>query len=233
MEEITDEIVGQRFGKLIVQGFSHYYVKPSDGKKEKRWLCVCDCGGTTVTAKRKLQSGWTTSCGCERATRGGITKKTKYHPTYSVYNMIIQRCLNPNFTSNAGYYGRVGVCSRWLGDNGFNNFIEDMGLRPGKNYSIERVDVNKGYSPENCIWTDDNSLQAFNQRIRKNNTTGKTGVGYDASRRKPWYATISKERKSRKKFFCTYEEAAKQRDAWELEFYGFLKDNTPRDENDR
>lgn len=227
---ITDEIVGQRFGKLVVESFSHFYVKPSDGKKEKRWLCRCDCGGTTITSKRKLQTGWTESCGCLQKTRKGITKNTEYNPTYSVWNMVIQRCLNPNFPGNDGYYGRIKVCDRWTGELGFHNFIEDMGLRPSPKHSIERINVNEDYSPENCIWTDDNSRQAFNQRIKKNNTSGKTGVSFNGSSINPWTAEISRLGLQKTKRFRSFEEAAKQRDKWELELYGFLKDNTPRDD---
>lgn len=227
---ITDEIVGQRFGKLVVERFSHFYVKPSDGKKEKRWLCRCDCGGTTITSKRKLQTGWTESCGCLLKTRKGLTKYKEYQPTYSVWNMMIQRCMNPNFTSNGNYYGRISVCEEWLGDEGFQRFIEDMGLRPSCKHSIERIDVNGNYNPQNCIWTDDGSRQAFNQRVKKSNTSGKTGVAYDGSRKKPWVATISKMGTCYKKTFHTFEEAAKQRDEWEIQLYGFLKDNTPRED---
>lgn len=225
-----DEIIGQRFGKLTVLSFDHFYVKPSDKKKEKRWKCQCDCGGFAVTSKRKLQSGHTSSCGCITKTRGGITKKPEFQPTYSVWNMMVQRTLNENFRGNTGYFGRISICESWLGSDGFHNFISDMGLRPSLKHSIERKDVNGDYSKENCIWTDDNSLQVYNQRLHKRNNSGKTGVGITEY---GWYAEIRKGVDRRRTVFDTFEQAAAQRDAWELELYGFNKDNSERSLNER
>lgn len=226
--ELEESIVGQRFGKLLVTKLSNLYIKPSDGKREKRWLCVCDCGGSTETSQRKLETGHTTSCGCTQRVRGGKTKTEEYGPSYSVWKMVMQRCTNPNFVSNAGYYGRVSVCSRWQGDDGFDNFLEDMGVRPSMRHTIERVDVNGDYTPDNCIWTDDYSLQAFNQRLRKSNTSGKTGVLFSKDKG-VWLAFIRKLDNKKSMTFSSFEEAARQRDAWELELYGFNKDNKSRE----
>lgn len=212
-------IIGNTYGKLTVVAYSEPYVKPSDGKREKRYLCRCECGGKTITAKRKLETGHTTSCGC-------LTKKHGLSKTdaYNVWNLMVQRCINPNFTKYHQYGGRgIKVCSRWLCDKtGFSTFIADMGQRPSDKHTIERVDVDGDYCPENCIWTDDTSLQGYNQTIRKSNTSGKTGVGYDRSKNS-WYACIRKAGKTFKKSFHSFEEAATQRDVWEIELYGFNK----------
>lgn len=222
---MQDDIIGKRFGKLIVIEFSHFYIKPSDGKKEKRWLCQCDCGGTAITAKRKLQIGWSKSCGCMLLSRGGLSNHPDYHLTYSVWNMVVQRATNKKFDKDLKYVGRgISVTDSWLGKDGFTNFINDIGVRPSAKHTIERVDVNGNYCKENCVWTDDNSLQAFNQRVKINNSSGKTGVGFDKSKNN-WYASIRKGADCRKKSFNSFEEAAEQRDLWELELYGFLKHN--------
>lgn len=226
---MNNDFIGKKFGRLTVVEFSHLYITPSTGKREKRWKCLCECGGFTTTSKRKLETKHTSSCGCISKTRGGITKSEEYKLTYSVWNMMIQRCTNENFDKDHKYFYRgITVCNRWNGEDGFENFLEDMGKRPNRNFTIERLDVNGNYCKENCIWTDDYSLQAFNQRLKKSNTSGKTGVSFDKESNK-WVASIRKKNKKLKKRFETFEEASHQRDVWEIEIYGFLKDNTPRE----
>lgn len=228
---MNDEIIGKRFGKLVVERFNHFYIKPSDGKKEKRWYCVCDCGGSAITSKRKLDVGHTTSCGCILRSRGGITTDKLYQLTYSSWNMMIQRVTNPEFrngnTKTDYYIGYVEITPRWLGSSGFNNFIEDVGLRPSDKYTIDRINPNNGYCKDNCRWTDDNSLQSFNQLRKKNNKSGKTGVRWDVTKQR-WFATINRLNICKKQMCVSFEEASVIRDVWELELYGFNKKDNIR-----
>lgn len=216
----NDPLIGQKFGKLKVVELSAFYVKPSDGKREKRYRCECECGGEAITSKRKLQTGHTNSCGCIRAKRQRRSKEEEYN----TWNLMVQRCYNKNIEISEGYGSRgIFVCDRWLGELGYHNFIEDMGRRPSKKHTLERIDVNGSYCKENCIWTDDLSRQSYNQTIKSSNTSGKTGVIYRQGRNNPWCAIIRRNGVSRTKSFSSFEEAAACRDQWEIELYGFNK----------
>jgi len=89
---------------------------------------------------------------------------------------MVGRCNNINDPSYHNYGGRgIRVCDRWLGDDGFANFIKDIGERPSADYSIDRLDVNDNYCPENCRWAS-HTQQMINRRMFKNNKSGYTGV---------------------------------------------------------
>ncbi len=101
------------------------------------------------------------------------------HYLYKTYQSIKKRCLNKTAHAYERYGGRgITVCDRWLGPGGFSNFIKDMGERP-EGHSLDRIDNNKGYSPDNCRWATRHQ-QAAN--MRNNNEI--VGVRYVESKRR-------------------------------------------------
>jgi hypothetical protein len=153
MIEITGkDLTGIRCGRLVT-------LQPSriDNRGRQYWVCLCDCGKEAVVRADNLNPDGirpTKSCGCLNVeSRCPNSSIILFHQSeYGTWEAMKARCYNPFNKKYHRYGGRgIEVCEEWKHD--FVQFLTDMGPRP-PGLTLERVDSNKGYYPENCIWAD-------------------------------------------------------------------------------
>lgn len=145
----------------------------------------------------------------------------RYEPEYQVWAGIVKRCYDEGCDQYKDY-GERGILMSHDWRHNFSSFVSDMGPRP-EGATIERVDVNKGYDRDNCYWELDRSVQAYNTRLRSNNTSGKAGVMWNTKKEK-WESYIYRNKKRKRiGFFTDKNEATAAREAAEIELYGKLK----------
>jgi hypothetical protein len=157
---IAIDLSGSTVGRLKVQSLGAPLV--ISGRTRRRWICKCECGRETAVLSLSLLSGNTTSCGCARIdaiTRHGKTRTAEHQ----AWRDMLDRCHNHKNSRYADYGGRgITVCQLWLR---FESFIASMGQRPSAAYSLDRVDNEGIYQPDNCRWAT-RSQQQSNRRRR-------------------------------------------------------------------
>lgn len=194
------------------------------------WNCVCCCGKNIVVKATKLAAANEyTSCGCVVKPRRGThghTRNKKQSGTFQSWRSMLRRCLDDKCPAYKNYGGEgVLVCDRWnpVVGGSFENFLEDMGERPNGT-SLNRVQGSRIYDKQNCEWAS-LSVQAFDQKTRCTNTSGRTGVSFNKLFDK-WEAYIDQNYKRiRLGLFSEFEDACEAREVAELKYFGFMKND--------
>lgn len=208
----------KRYGRLITDEI------PIKRGKAYFYKCVCDCGNTSMPERNNLFSGKVISCGCyrnEQASRR-VTKHSLWGTkTYWAWAQARQRCTKINSQNFKNYGGRgITMCDRWL--ESFENFLEDMGECP-EGLSLDREDNDGDYSKSNCRWVN-SSIQGFNRRKDRRNTSGRTGVSFMKSKQK-WRAYITvDQRQINLGLFSNFEDACVARESAEMTYFGKTKE---------
>lgn len=168
MSRKAELLTGQRFGRLVVTGKAEH-----DKHGHACWNCICDCGKEIAATSSNLKSGNTKSCGClhnEKLSKRNAETKTTHGMTRTRLHIIWcdmrARCSYEKDKCYHLYGGRgITVCEEW--QKSFTAF-RDWALENGysDNLTLDRIDNDKGYSPENCKWST-HAEQRRNQRRNK------------------------------------------------------------------
>lgn len=148
------DLIDDRFGRLVVVE----RVASRNGKSY--WRCDCDCGASVVVCAANLRNGSIKSCSCLKAERARVlrlvhgdkrTKTGKIAPEWKAWDGMIQRCENSKNASFERYGARgIKVCQRWR-DN-YQAFLQDVGRKPSPKHSLDRINNDGDYEPNNVRW---------------------------------------------------------------------------------
>ena len=166
---------------VLIKNLGYIFPKETSKAKVKFGIYECGfCGNEFKARSHHIKSGDTKSCGCYNKRRASETHKThglKNTRLYNIWTNIKMRTLNPKNKHYLDYGGRgITICDEWKNDaEAFYDWAMSNGYEENKGLSIDRIDNDGSYSPENCRWTT-STIQCRNQRMKKNNKSGYRGV---------------------------------------------------------
>lgn len=207
---MEEGIIEKDMTPRLVKDLGLRYPTEKSRQKYKFGLYECAyCGKEWETTSHSINNSPTKSCGCQigRGFKHGL-ESNKF---YGVWYNMTQRCNNPKDKGYKNYGGRgITVCEEWLDVRNFVAWAE--ATHPNiAGVSLDRIDNDKGYNPENCRWAD-RVTQNINQRKKSTNTSGFVGVSWDMSKNK-WTAKVGSNNKLINiGAFKTKEEAVQARD---------------------
>lgn len=162
-------IKSKRFKDLSKLKIGRWTVSHCVGKSKRGtpiWRCDCECGNSKDVLASNLRAGCSKSCGClikEITSKRSKTHGERNSPEYATWQGMKNRCLNQGCDQFHNYGGRgIKVCERW---SSFSNFLSDMGRKPSAKHSIDRLNVDGDYCPDNCRW----ATSKEQQNNRRNN----------------------------------------------------------------
>lgn len=166
------DLTGQVFNRLTILERAE-----NDKHGGAMWKCLCECGNITTIRGAHIKNGRIKSCGCLnkeiRATPKYFTHGLSKSPEYTTWYSMKARCYNPKTRGFEHYGGRgISICKKWK--NSFISFYKDMGQRPSAKHSIERINNEEGYSPENCCWATQQEQNNNMRRSHKITVRGQT-----------------------------------------------------------
>ena len=179
---MEEEIVRDMTPRLIGETYMRKATETSPQRYRFGLYECAYCGIHWECNSYNIKSGSIKSCGCQRG-------KISHNRFYGRWKSIHSRCNNPKNKSYKDYGGRgIIVCEEWLSATTFVSWCEDTYI---EGMTLDRIDNDKGYSPDNCRWTT-RTIQSINQRVMKNNKSGYVGVSWRGDRNK-WTVRIRTE----------------------------------------